>query len=69
MEEEEEEEYEIEITEEEEETAITVIKSFREDKCLVCLENEPKVFFLDCKHYCVCLECEKNGTVQKLSLL
>ena len=45
--------------EEEEEKPITVIKSLREDKCVVCLENEPKVFFLDCKHYCVCLECEK----------
>ena len=44
--------------EEEEEKPITVIKSFREDKCVVCLMNEPKVLFYDCMHYCVCLECE-----------
>ena len=42
---------------EDEDEPIT-IKSYRQDKCVVCLENEPKVFFLDCKHYCVCLECE-----------
>ena len=35
------------------------IKSFREDKCVVCLSKEPKVLFYDCMHYCVCLECEE----------
>ena len=58
-EEEEKEEYEVEITREEEEKPITVIKSFREDKCVVCLMNEPKLLFYDCLHYCVCLECEE----------
>ena len=42
-----------------EEISITVIRSFREDKCVVCLMNEPKVLFYDCMHYCVCHECEK----------
>ena len=57
--EEEEEEYEVEITREEEEESTTVIKPFREDKCVVCLSKEPKVLFNDCMHYCVCLECEE----------
>ena len=35
------------------------IKSFKEDKCVVCLSKEPKVLFYDCMHYCVCLECEE----------
>ena len=52
-------EYFPEEEEEEEEKPITVIKSFREDKCVVCLMNEPKVLFYDCMHYCVCLECEE----------
>ena len=56
-EEEEEEEEEGEEEEEENEQPITVIKSFREDKCIVCLSKEPKVLFYDCMHYCVCLEC------------
>ena len=45
--------------EEGEEKPITVIESFREDKCVVCLINEPRVLFYDCMHYCVCLECEE----------
>ena len=45
--------------EEEEEKPITVIKSFREDKCVVCLSKELKVLVYDCMHYCVCLECEE----------
>ena len=57
--EEEEEEYEVDITREEEEEPLTVIKSFRGEKCVVCLSKEPKVLFYDCKHYCVCLECEE----------
>ena len=52
-------EYFPEEEEEEKEKQITVIKSFREDKCVVCLMNEPKVLFYDCMHYCVCLECEE----------
>ena len=45
------------IEEEEEEKPIT-IKSYREDKCVVCLMKEPKVLFYVCMYYCVCLECE-----------
>ena len=45
--------------EEEKEKPITVIKSLRENKCVVCLSKEPKVLFYDCMHYCVCLECEE----------
>ena len=48
-----------ETEEEEDEQPSTVIKSFREDKSVVCLSKEPKVLFYDCMHYCVCLECEE----------
>ena len=49
-----------EYYESEDEDEPVTIKSYKEDKCVVCLENEPKVFFLDCKHYCVCHECEER---------
>ena len=51
--------YGIEEEEEEEEEKPITIKSYREDKCVVCLMNEPKVLFYDCMRYCVCLECEE----------
>ena len=46
--------------EEEEEQLITVLKAYKEDKCVVCLMNKPKVLFYDCMHQCVCLECEER---------
>ena len=46
-------EYIPEEEEEEDEQPITVINSFREDKCVVCLSKEPKVLFYDCMYYCV----------------
>ena len=48
-----------EYYESEDEDEPDTIKSFREDKCVVCLSKEPKVLFYDCMHYCVCLECEE----------
>ena len=27
--------------------------------------NEPKMLFLECLHYCVCLECEEANPFQK----
>ena len=34
-------------------------ESFRIDKCVICLENEPNILFTDCNHICTCSECEK----------
>ena len=34
-------------------------ESFRIDKCVICLENEPNILFNDCNHICTCFECEK----------
>ena len=34
-------------------------ESFRIDKCVICLENEPNILFTDCNHTCTCSECEK----------
>ena len=34
-------------------------ESFRIDKSVICLENEPNILFTDCNHICTCSECEK----------
>ena len=35
-------------------------KTFKEDKCMICLDKEPNVLFCSCGHLCVCSECRKN---------
>ena len=35
------------------------LKSFRTDTCVICLTKPPNVLFTDCRHICICLECEK----------
>ena len=34
-------------------------KSFKIEKCVVCLEEEPKVLFCNCGHTAICVECSK----------
>ena len=41
------------------------LEVYKEDKCVVCLNNEPKILFYDCVHYCVCLECEERNPFKK----
>ena len=41
------------------------LKAYKEDKCVVCLNNEPKILFYDCVHYCVCHECEERKPFKK----
>ena len=33
--------------------------SFKPDKCVLCLSNEPNILFSNSKHICICLECEE----------
>ena len=35
-------------------------KTFKEDKCMICLDKEPNVLYCSCGHLCVCSECRKN---------
>ena len=39
---------------------------FKIDQCVICMEKEPCILFLKCKHVCVCLSCE---TIFSMSLL
>ena len=49
---------------ESEDESIT-LKSYKEDTCVVCLNNEPKILFYDCVHYCVCHKCEERKPFKK----
>ena len=39
------------------------LKSFRADTCLICLTKPPNVLFTNCRHICICLECEEIKTL------
>ena len=39
--------------------AINEEKTFKEDKCMICLDKEPNVLFCSCGHLCICEECRK----------
>ena len=35
-------------------------KTFKEDQCVICLEEEPKVLFCNCGHICICEKCASH---------
>ena len=41
------------------------LKSFKTDTCVICLTKEPNVLFTDCRHICICLECEEIKPLSK----
>ena len=34
-------------------------KTFKEDKCIICLTNPPNILFCNCGHQCLCKECSE----------
>ena len=34
-------------------------KKFKHDQCVICLDRKPNILFVECKHTCVCEECEE----------
>ena len=44
---------------------IPTFKFFKEDVCVVCLQNKPEIMFYDCRHFCVCSDCEKVKPLMK----
>ena len=40
---------------------INVEKTFKEDKCVICLTNPPNILFCNCGHQVLCEECSKTG--------
>ena len=35
-------------------------KTFKLDQCVICLDRNPGVLFINCNHICVCNECEET---------
>ena len=42
-----------------------LLKSFKIDKCIICLENDSNILFNECNHKCLCFECEKINQFKK----
>ena len=36
---------------------LNIIRSFKDDKCIICLSTNPTILFCDCGHTCTCEEC------------
>ena len=39
---------------------INAEKTFKEDKCVICLTNPPNILFCNCGHQVLCVECNKT---------
>ena len=44
---------------------INVEKTFKEDKCVICLTNPPNILFCNCGHLCLCKKCNKIKNLKK----
>ena len=55
------------LREEEPRRNIPTIQIFKEDVCVECLQNKPEILFYDCRHCCVCSDCEKVKPLMKCS--
>ena len=56
--EDEEDEDEDEEEEEEEEQPKPIEDHFKTDQCIICMEKEPSILYVRCRHICVCASCE-----------
>ena len=58
------------LAEEEERSCVNELpppeETFREDKCVICLESTPSILFLECGHIALCEECEKRKRYSNL---
>ena len=59
------EESEEEREEESEEPVINIAKTFKSDECVICLTNPPYVLFCNCRHLCLCVECDEAKILEK----
>ena len=48
---------------------INAEKTFKEDKCVICLTNPPNILFCNCGHQVLCEECNKMGESLKNCLI
>ena len=45
------------------------IETYRQEKCIICLEDAPNILYLDCMHIAICDSCDriKNETSLRLT--
>ena len=55
----------VELLKEFKEQRIINIQSYKEDKCVICLDTKPNILFCNCGHLVVCEECYKVMEVSK----
>ena len=48
-----------ESTDEEEDTPAPLIETHKQERCVICLEAEPNILYLDCGHIAVCDSCDR----------
>ena len=55
-------------SEEEPDTPVLPLQDhFKMEQCVICLENEPSILFVGCRHICVCVSCEATKPSYKCS--
>ena len=47
---------------------IPIIKTFKEDKCIICLENKPNILYEHCGHIPTCSKCEEIENLNKCTI-
>ena len=40
-------------------------ETYKNESCVICLENIPDVLFCSCGHICICKYCYKKQTLEK----
>ena len=50
--------YDSEYEDEVEEQPKPIEDHFKTDKCVICMEKEPCILFIQCRHICMCMSCE-----------
>ena len=47
-----------ESTDEEEDSPAPLIETYKQDHCVICLDRDPNILYLDCMHIAVCDSCD-----------
>ena len=54
------------IPSEEEDEYTSPDESYRQDRCVICLESNPNILYLDCRHIAVCNSCDRMKRTERL---
>ena len=54
-----------EVESDEEEPYTPPTETYREDRCVICLESKPNILYLDCAHIAICDSCDRLKTTHR----